>query len=111
MRQKTTKIFISIFLILLCLFANATNAAAQDTLNFKGIHYQFIEGRSDTVKSNGDNFIVKYVVVPEMKDALVKNGKIYVVVVVLATIFAGIFAYLVLLDRKISRLEKENKSN
>ena len=43
----------------------------------------------------------------EMADAMHANGKIYVVVVVLATIFAGIFAYLVYLDRKISRLEKE----
>ncbi len=43
----------------------------------------------------------------EMADTMRSEGKIYVVVVVLATIFAGIFAYLVYLDRKISRLEKE----
>jgi len=43
----------------------------------------------------------------EMADTLRSNGKIYVVVTVLATIFAGIFAYLVYLDRKISKLEKE----
>ncbi len=43
----------------------------------------------------------------EMADAMRTNGKIYVVVVVLATIFAGIFAYLVYIDRKISKLEKE----
>lgn len=43
----------------------------------------------------------------EMADTMRSNGKIYVVVVVLATIFAGIFAYLVYLDRKISRIEKE----
>ena len=42
----------------------------------------------------------------EMADAMRSNGKIYVVVAVLATIFAGIFAYLVYLDRKITRLEK-----
>jgi len=46
----------------------------------------------------------------EMADAMRANGKIYVVVVVLATIFAGIFAYLVYLDRKIGKLEKENVS-
>ena len=46
---------------------------------------------------------------PEMADFMRSNGKIYVVVAVLATIFAGIFAYLVYLDRKISKLEKENK--
>ncbi len=43
---------------------------------------------------------------PEMADALRRDGKIYVVVLVLATIFAGIIAFLVRLDRKISRLEK-----
>jgi CcmD family protein len=45
----------------------------------------------------------------DMADAMRSNGKIYVVVTVLATIFAGIFVYLVYLDRKISRLEKENQ--
>jgi len=42
----------------------------------------------------------------EMADTLRSNGKIYVVVAVLATIFAGIFAYLVYLDRKIGKIEK-----
>ena len=46
---------------------------------------------------------------PEMADRLRADGKIYVVVMVLATIFAGIFAYLIVLDRKISKLEKEGK--
>jgi CcmD family protein len=44
---------------------------------------------------------------PEMADKFRADGKIYVVVLVLATIFAGILAYLVRLDRKISRLENE----
>ncbi len=43
----------------------------------------------------------------EMADSMRSNGKIYVVVAVLATIFAGIFTYLIILDRKISRIEKE----
>ena len=43
---------------------------------------------------------------PEMADALRKDGKIYVVVLVLATIFAGIILFMVRLDRKISKLEK-----
>jgi hypothetical protein len=43
---------------------------------------------------------------PEMADILRSNGKIYVVVLVLATIFAGIIAYLIRLDRKISKFEK-----
>lgn len=46
----------------------------------------------------------------EMADTMRANGKIYVVVVVLATIFAGIFAYLVYLDRKIAKLENEKQS-
>lgn len=45
---------------------------------------------------------------PEMADGLRSNGKIYVVVLVLATIFAGIIAFLVSLDRKIKKLEKNN---
>lgn len=47
----------------------------------------------------------------EMADTMRGNGKIYVVVMVLATIFAGIFAYLVYLDRKISKLEKRENIN
>jgi hypothetical protein len=43
---------------------------------------------------------------PEMADALRSNGKIYVVVTVLATIFAGIIVFLVRLDRKMTRLEQ-----
>jgi uncharacterized transporter YbjL len=46
---------------------------------------------------------------PEMADTMRSNGKIYVVVAVLATIFAGIFIYLVLIDRKVSRIEKSGK--
>jgi TRAP-type C4-dicarboxylate transport system permease small subunit len=35
------------------------------------------------------------------------NGKIYVVVFVLATIFAGIFCFLVYLERKIKKIENK----
>lgn len=45
----------------------------------------------------------------EMADGMYANGKIYVVVAVLATIFAGIFAYLVYIDRKVSKAEKNIK--
>jgi hypothetical protein len=45
---------------------------------------------------------------PEMADAMRSNGKIYVVVLVLATIFAGIIVYLVRLDRKITKIEKNS---
>lgn len=46
----------------------------------------------------------------EMADALRSNGKIYVVVAVVVVILLGLFIYLFRLDRKISRLEKDNKN-
>jgi CcmD family protein len=46
-----------------------------------------------------------------MADKMRSNGKIYVVVAVLVTIFAGIILYLVRLDRKLAKLEKETKIN
>jgi len=46
-----------------------------------------------------------------MADEMRSNGKIYVVVAVLVTIFIGIVIYLVRLDKKISKLEKESKIN
>ncbi|HVU99434.1 MAG TPA: hypothetical protein VHE34_29635 [Puia sp.] len=45
----------------------------------------------------------------EMADGLRANGKIYVVVMVLVTILAGVLFYMVRLDRKIGKLEKELK--
>ena len=42
-----------------------------------------------------------------MADTMRANGKIYVVVAVLATVFVGIVVYLVMLDRKVTRLEKQ----
>ena len=45
---------------------------------------------------------------PEMADTMRANGKIYVVVAVMSIVFAGIVIYLIRLDRKISKLEKEN---
>jgi len=45
---------------------------------------------------------------PEMADMMRSNGKIYVVVAVCLTILIGLFIYVILIDRKISRLEKAN---
>ncbi len=42
----------------------------------------------------------------KMADAMRDNGKIYVVIAVMLTILLGIAIYLVRLDRKITRLEK-----
>jgi CcmD family protein len=43
----------------------------------------------------------------EMADVMRRDGKIYVVVAVILVIFIGIVLYLVRLDRKISKLEKQ----
>ena len=45
----------------------------------------------------------------EMADQMRADGKIWVVVAVIATVFAGIVVYLVRLDRQIGKLEKEVK--
>ena len=46
----------------------------------------------------------------DMADEMRSNGKIYVVVAVILTIFAGIILYLIRLDRKITKLEKNIRS-
>lgn len=43
----------------------------------------------------------------EMADGLYQSGKIYVVVAVISVIFIGIIVYLISIDRKVSKLEKE----
>jgi len=49
--------------------------------------------------------------VPQMADSLRADGKIWVVVAVLATIFAGLLAWLIRTDRRIARLEKERRNS
>jgi CcmD family protein len=44
---------------------------------------------------------------PESGDFMRSTGKIYVVIAVLVIIFTGIVLFLINLDRKLSRLEKE----
>ncbi|WP_394355503.1 CcmD family protein [Spirosoma validum] len=46
----------------------------------------------------------------EMADRLRADGKIWVVVAVIAAVFAGIILYLVRLDSQIGKLEKEIKN-
>lgn len=43
----------------------------------------------------------------EMADTMRSNGKIYVVVAIVLVIFLGMVGYLILTDRKISRIEKK----
>lgn len=43
----------------------------------------------------------------EMADALRASGKIYVVVMVVTVILVGLILYLIRLDKKVGRLEKD----
>lgn len=43
----------------------------------------------------------------EMADGMRADGKIYVVVAVLLVILVGLIAYLIIIDRKATRLEKK----
>jgi CcmD family protein len=46
----------------------------------------------------------------EMADTFRKEGKIYVVITVACIVLVGIFVYLLLLDRKITKLENNKKN-
>ncbi len=48
---------------------------------------------------------------PDMASSLRSSGKIYVVVLVLATIFAGIIAFLIYLERRLSRMERHPENS
>jgi hypothetical protein len=43
----------------------------------------------------------------EMADTMRSEGKIYVVLGIILIVLAGLIAYLVLMDRKVARLEKQ----
>jgi hypothetical protein len=43
----------------------------------------------------------------EMADSMRSNGKIYVVVAVVMTVFIGLIGYTIVVDRKISKIERE----
>lgn len=45
----------------------------------------------------------------EMAEAMTANGKIYVVVGVLAIIFVGLVIYLIAIDKRVSKIEKDLK--
>lgn len=46
-----------------------------------------------------------------MADGMRSNGKIYVVVAVLLTILLGLIAYVIRIDKKVSKLEKDSKQD
>ncbi|MBL4652546.1 MAG: CcmD family protein [Flavobacteriales bacterium] len=43
----------------------------------------------------------------EMADVMRESGKIYVVVAVLSIVFVGLVIYAAMIDRRLSKLEKE----
>ena len=43
----------------------------------------------------------------EMADTFRNEGKIYVVIAVIAVIFIGLVVYLISIDRKVSKMEKK----
>jgi hypothetical protein len=45
----------------------------------------------------------------EMADLMRSNGRIYVVVAVMLIILLGLILYVIRVDRKINKLEKENR--
>jgi CcmD family protein len=45
----------------------------------------------------------------EMADLMRTDGKIYVVIAVLAVIFTGIVVYLVLIEKKLKKLEEKHQ--
>lgn len=61
-------------------------------------------------KTLGITFLILFSFIAQaqspMADLMKENGKIYVVIAVMLTILAGLVLYLVRLDRKITKLEK-----
>lgn len=47
----------------------------------------------------------------EAEPLMRQHNKIYVVVAVLATIFVGIVVYLIMIEKRLAKLEKQNKNN
>jgi CcmD family protein len=47
---------------------------------------------------------------PEMADMFRQEGKIYVVIAVMVTIFVAVVVYLAMIDRKVKKLEEELKN-
>lgn len=45
----------------------------------------------------------------EMADAMRSNGKIYVVVAVISVVLAGVLIYLMMIDRKLRKIENNSE--
>ena len=48
---------------------------------------------------------------PEMADSMRSEGKIYVVITVMAIVFVCVAVYLAVIDRKVKKLEDKLKKN
>lgn len=46
---------------------------------------------------------------PEMADTMRSNGKIYVVLACVLMVLAGLIAFLFVVEKRLSKLEKENQ--
>lgn len=44
---------------------------------------------------------------PEMADSMRANGKIYIVITVIAMIFAAIIAFLIYIERRLNKIENK----
>lgn len=75
------------YLLALTLFLTSVLAFAQDKIEISDADYQ-------------NNQV-------EMADTFRADGKIYVVVAVILVILVGLFVYLYLIDRKITKLENQ----
>lgn len=62
----------------------------------------------DKVKITQEDYANQQV---EMADSFRADGKIYVVIAVILAVLGGMFAYLFLLDKKITELEKITKQS
>lgn len=47
----------------------------------------------------------------EMADTMRSNGKIYVVITVISIILAGILIFLMIIDRKVRKMENKSKKD
>ena len=84
-----------LFLLVLSLFLN--NGAVAQTSESAADGTVMVEANSNAADI-------------EMADQLRRDGKIYIVVGCLLVVLAGMIFYLVSIDRKVGRLEKEYKS-
>ena len=84
-----------LFLLAFTLFIN--NAAVAQTSESAGEETVMVEANSNVADI-------------EMADQLRRDGKIYVVVGCVLVVLAGMLFYLVSIDRKVGRLEKEYRS-